>query len=208
MCISTFGPSSSPSSFLVILFIHSAFSSCFLVAIFSSKNVRFLWRPIDGMFLCHVLPVVDIIFFRCFGMSYFVCIVLPFVDISLISLLSPELSGLFPQVVLIFFLVLPFPFCSYTFQNLFVLPFWPVFVDFLSAFPAEFPILVLTVFSCFLMGSQFSHTVISPLHRLVHLTLSYYSLICMVVFGLFCSGLFIICAPDTDLTENSHRGCL
>ena len=40
------------------------------------------------------------IFFRCFGMSCVVCIVSPFVDISLVSLLSPEPSGLFPQVLL------------------------------------------------------------------------------------------------------------
>ena len=119
MCISPFGPSSSPSSSLVILFIHSAFSLWFLVAIFSSKNFRSLWRPVVGMFLHHALPVVGRIFFRCFGMSCFVCIVLPFVNISLISLLSPELSGLFPQVVLLFFLVLSFPFCSHIFQDLF-----------------------------------------------------------------------------------------
>ena len=40
----------------------------------------------------------------CFGMSRFVCIALPFVDISLIFLLTPVLSGLFPQVVQLFFL--------------------------------------------------------------------------------------------------------
>ena len=55
--------------------------------------VRFLWRMVVGIFLCPALPVVDRIFFFCFGMSCFVCIVLAFVDISLISLLSPELSG-------------------------------------------------------------------------------------------------------------------
>ena len=95
----------------------------FLVAIFSSKNVRFLWRPVVGMFLYHTLPVVDRIFFRCFGMSCSVGIVLPFVDISLISLLSPALSGIFLQVVLLFFLVLSFPFCSHISEDLFVLPF-------------------------------------------------------------------------------------
>ena len=103
MCISVLGPSSSPSSSLLILFIHSAFSLCFLVAILSSKIVRFLWHPVVGMFSCYYLPIVDRIFFRCFGKSCFVCIVLPFVDISLIFLLLPALSGLFPQVVLLFF---------------------------------------------------------------------------------------------------------
>ena len=118
MCISVLGPSSSPSSSLVMLLIHSAFSLCFLVAIFSSKIVRFLWYLVVCMFSCHSLPIVDRIFFRCFGKSCFVCIVLPFVDISLIFLLSPAPSGLFPQVVLLFFNVLPVPFCSRLFQRL------------------------------------------------------------------------------------------
>ena len=65
-----------------------------------------------GIFLCHLLPEVGRIFFRCFGMSSFVSIVLSFVGISLIFLHSPVLSGLFPQVILLFFLALPFPFCS------------------------------------------------------------------------------------------------
>ena len=76
------------------------FRYAFSVAIFLFKIVRFLWRLVVGMFLCHALLIVDKIFFRCFGMSCFVYIVLPFVDISLVSLLSPEPSSLFPQVVL------------------------------------------------------------------------------------------------------------
>ena len=95
------------------------FRYALLVAIFSSKNVRSLWRLVVGMFLCHVLPIIDRIFFRCFGMSCFVCVVLLFVDISLISLLSPELSGLFPQVLLLFFLLLSLTLCSHIFQGLF-----------------------------------------------------------------------------------------
>ena len=144
-----------PRVILVLLSYRSSiqpFHYAFSVAIFSSKIVRFLWRLVVGMFLCHALPIVNRIFFRCFGMSCFVCIVLPFVDISLVSLLSPELSCLFPQVVLLFFLVLSFPFSSYIFQDLNVLPFWSVFVDFLSGFPVELSILVLTVSSCFLRG--------------------------------------------------------
>ena len=143
MCISAFRPSSSPSNCLVILFIHSAFSLYFLVAIFESKIVQFLLHPVIGMFSFNLLPVVDRIFIRSFGMPCFVCIVLALVDISLIFLLSPVLSGLFPQVVL-FFLVLPFPFYSYIFQRLsFILSFWSVFVDFFylrfySNFPSWF----------------------------------------------------------------------
>ena len=89
--------------------------SAFLVAI--SKIVWFLLHLVVGMFVCHLLPVVVKIFFCCFGMP--VCTVLPFVDIFLIFLLSLVLSGLFPQVVLLSFLVLPFPFRSYIFQHLY-----------------------------------------------------------------------------------------
>ena len=130
------------------------------------------------MFLCHLLRQVAKVSFRCFGMSRFVFIVLPFGNNFLISHYSPVLSVLFPQVILLFFLVLPFIFCFYIFQDFsFVLSFWPVFVDFLSAFSVEFPILVWIFSSYFLRGSQFSHKLISPLHRLVHLIRLYYFLI-------------------------------
>ena len=166
------------------------FRYAFSVAIFSSKIVRFLWRLVVGMFSCHALLIIDRIFFRCFGMSCFVCIVLLFVDISLVSLLSPESSGLFPQIVLLFFRVLSFPFSSHIFQDLSVLPFWPVFVDFFiwvssrTSHPG---------FDCFFVlfeGIPFFHTLISPLHRLDHLTQLYYLLICKVIFDLFCLFLF------------------
>ena len=182
-----------PRVFLVLLSYRLSiqpFHYAFLVAIFSSQIVRFLWRLVVGMFLCHALPIVDRIFFRCFGMSWLVFMVLPFVDIFLVYLLSPEPSGIFPQVVQLFFLVWYFPFSSHIFQDLSVLPFWPVFVDFLSGFPVELPVLVLTASSCFLMGPQFSHTLISPLHRLDHLPQIYYLLICKVAFDLFC--LFLL----------------
>ena len=97
------------------------------------------------MFSCHSFPIVDRIFFRCFGKSCFVCIVLPFVDISLIFLLWSVLSGLFPQVVLLFFPVSPVPF-SRSFQGLSFSSFGLVFVVFLFVFPVEFPI---PVFDCF-----------------------------------------------------------
>ena len=106
-----------------------------MVAIFSSKIVRFLWHPVVDMFLCHALPVVDRIFFRFFGMFCFVCIFffffLPFVNISLISLFRQYFLVYFLKLYCYFFLVLPFPFCSHILQRLsFVLSFWPVFVDF------------------------------------------------------------------------------
>ena len=178
-----------------IVYPFSIFVMFFWLPYFRPKNVPFLWHLIVGMFSCHSLPIVDRIFFRCFGKSCFICIVLPFVDISLIYLLSPALSGFFPHVILLFFLVLPVPFCSRLFQRLSLVFFVFFFIilvcfhSFLFAFPVEFPIPVLTVSSCFLRGSQFSHKLILHLHRLVHLTWLYYSLVCKVVCDLFYSFL-------------------
>ena len=82
-----------------------------------------------GMFLCHTLPGVDRIFCCCFGMSCFVCIVLPCVDISLIAFFSSELSGLFPQVVLLFF-----TWCLFhsvpTYSRIFCFTIWACFCRF------------------------------------------------------------------------------
>ena len=155
------------------------------------------------MFLGHLLPLVGKIFFRCFVIYCFFCIALPFVNISLIFLLSIVLSSLLPQVVWLFFLVLSFAFCSDMFQRLsFVLLFWPVFVDFLFAFPGEFLILVLIFSSCFLRRSQFSHKLNSLLHSLVHLIQLYYSLIHKVVLDLFYSfSRFSFCSCDSVCSE-------
>ena len=83
----------------------------------------------------------------------------------LIFLLSQVLSDLFPQVVLLFF-VLAFPFCLYVFQRLSI---WVCYcrVFFLSVIAVEFLILILIIFSCFLGNSLFFLKLISPLHRLV-----------------------------------------
>ena len=184
MWISILGPSSSPSSSLVILFIHSAFSLCFFSCHIFVQNRSVSFISVVDMFSCHSLPIVDRIFFRCFGKPCFVCI-----DISLIILFSPEHSGLFPQVVLLFFFVLPVLFCSRLFQRHSLFIILCCFRSILFAFPVEFPNPVLTVSSCFLMGSQFSHKLILHLHRLVHLTRLYYSSVCKVVCDLFYSFL-------------------
>ena len=90
--------------------------------------------------------------------GFVLSIILTFVDIFLVFLLSPVHSGLFSQVVLLFFLVLLFPFCPYMFQHFsFVLSFLPVFVAFLSTFPVEFPIQILILSSCSLREPLFSH---------------------------------------------------
>ena len=154
------------------------------VAIFSSKIVRFLWRLVVGMFLCHALPIVEKIFFSCFGTSCFVCIVLPFVDISLVFLLSLEPSSsctvIFSRVV--FSILFPHilgPFCFTIlacFRNFFI---W---VSSRTSHPG------LDCFFVLFRGPQFSHTLILPLH----LTQIYYLLICKVAFDLFCLFLFLV----------------
>ena len=150
-------------------FIHSAFSLYFLVVIFQSKIVRFLLHPVVGM-------------------SCFVWIVLAFVDISLIFLLSPILSGLFPQLVLLSFLVSPFLFCSYIFQRLsLVLSFSPVFEDFLSAFPVEIHHTGFDFFFLFFEGIPILSQTNLVQHRLVHLIRLYYLLIYKVILDLFYS---------------------
>ena len=117
-------------------------------------------------------------------MSCFVCIVLPFVDISLIFHILPELSGLFPQVVLLFFSRVVFSILFPHIPGSVGFTIFACFRRFVSAFPVEFPILVLTVSSCLLRGSQFSHTLISPC-RLVRLTIIYYYYIIYIIYILF-----------------------
>ena len=126
MCISAFGLSLSPSSLDKLCFFFFFFGCYLSVPNRSVSLASGCWYVLVAS-----PPVFDRFFFYCFGMSCFVCIVLTFVNISLIFLLSPVHSGLFPQVVLLFFLVLLFPFCSDVFQRLsIVLLFQPVFVDF------------------------------------------------------------------------------
>ena len=141
--------------FLCCLFIRF-FSYVVLVAIFCSKIVLFPLHPVVGKTLCHLPLLVGRIFSRYFGISWLVCIVLPCLDIFLIFLHSPVISGLFFRVVLSFLHVLRFPFCPNMFQRFsFVLSFLLV-VDFLSAFPVEFPIKVLSFCLCFFSQTNFA----------------------------------------------------
>ena len=153
VCISILGPSSSISSSLVILFIHLAFSLCFLVAIFSFKIVWFLLHPVVDVCF-HVTPSQLLIEFS-FG--YLECpvlsIVLPFVDISFIFLLSPVLPCLFPQNLLLFFSCVACSFFPCLFQRLSFFIILVVFLVFLFAFLVEFPISVLTEISHILARS-------------------------------------------------------
>ena len=85
-------------------------------AIFYFKIVRFILPPVVGMFSCLS--------------SQFLIVFLSLFWNSTIFLLWLVYSGLFLQVVLLFFTVFPFRFCSKVFQRLsLVLSFWPVFGD-------------------------------------------------------------------------------
>ena len=95
MCISAFGPSSSPFNSLVILFINRSFSlwffSCYIIVWNCSISLAsYCWYVFVSS------PSFDKISFRCSWISCFVYIDLPFADTSIIFLFSPGLSGLFP----------------------------------------------------------------------------------------------------------------
>ena len=133
------------------------FRYAFSVAIFSSKNVRSLWPPVVATFLCHALPVVSRISFRCFGMPFFVCIVLPFVYISLMSLLSPELLVYFLKLYSFFSRVVfstQFPHITRSFRFTVL----PCFRRFSSAFPVDFPSWFWQFLRAYWGDPDFSHT--------------------------------------------------
>ena len=107
-----------------------------LVAIFCSKIVLFPCHSVVNI-SSSILPYLLVEFFHCFGKFYFVCIVLSCLDIFLVCLLSPKTSGLFPRVVC--YTCAAF-FCPNIFQRFSsVSSFLLVVVNFLYAFPVEFP---------------------------------------------------------------------
>ena len=151
-------------------FCHIIYLFCFLLCFLSCyvlvQNLSVSLASGCWFVSCNLLLLVGKILFLSFGISYVVCCVLPFVDISLILLLLPVLSGLFPQVVL-FFLVLPFLFASIFPHRLsFVLSFWPISLDFLSVSSRTYHP-GFNFSSWFSRGSQFSQKLILPLHWLI-----------------------------------------
>ena len=79
------------------------FRCVFWLPYFSQKTFGFFGIRLL-MFSCHLLPVVDRIFFHCFGMSCFVCIVLLFVDIFNL----PSFASNFWSISSSFFLMFAF----------------------------------------------------------------------------------------------------
>ena len=143
------------------------------------------------MFSCHSLPIVDRISFRCFGMSYFVCTVLPFCRYlfnlpslaSIFWFISSSCTVIFPHVACSFF---PPPRLFQRLSSSFGL----VFVVF---FICDSSLISYPGFCCFFVLFEgipiFSQTNFA-LHKLIHLTQLYYSLVCKVVCDLFYSFLF------------------
>ena len=131
------------------------FCYALLVSTFFSKIVFLPLHSVVGMFSCH-LPDLLVNVFSLFWNVLFClyCFILSRYLFNL--LLSLVLSGLFPRVVLSFLLVLFFPFFLKMFQRFSsVFSFLLVDVDFLSAFPVEFPIQILSFCSCFLGKPRF-----------------------------------------------------
>ena len=116
MCIFIFYPSLSPSNYFPMLLIHSAFLMFSWLPYFTQTLFSFLYiRLLACLRVTSPYFLLDLFYY--FGMSCFVCIVLPCLNIFLMFPLSSVHSGLFPRVLLSFFLVLLFPFCPQIFQR-------------------------------------------------------------------------------------------
>ena len=125
-----------------------------LVAIFYSKIVQLLLHPVVGVF-SRCPPNLFVEFSFVFWNVLF-CL-------YLIVLLLPVLSSLYPQVMLLFFLVWLFPFFPNIFQHFFIsLIILPVSVAFFSAFPIKSSIHVLIFFVLFEGTMIFSQTSFAP----------------------------------------------
>ena len=130
---------------------------------------------IEFSFVVSECPVLSVLFSLCrylFNLPSFAK-TFWFISSSCIAISRVAFSFLFPRI--------PASFFCFIILSCFR---WFFYLRFQSNFPSWFwPF-------CFLRESQFSHKLISPLHRLVHLTQLYYLLIYKVVFQLFYSFLF------------------
>ena len=162
-CIFAFGPSSSlltlfPCYLSIRLFYYALF-----VPIFCSEIVLFLCYPVVGMSSC-ILPLHASRIFSLFWNVLF-CLYCFIVSRYFSSFASTFWFISWSCIILLVMLL--FSFRPNIFQrSLFVLSFSLV-VDFLFAFPVEFPIQVLSFCLSFLRELQFYNRLISPLHRLI-----------------------------------------
>ena len=152
-----------------------------LVAIYCSKIVLLPLHLDVGISWCILSMLASRMFLRCFGMSCFVyCVTLSryLFNLSSFAIIFWFLSCSCIDI----FLVLLFPFCYNMFRRFsFVLSFLLVVVDFLSAFPVEFPIQVLNFWSCFLVNQP--HLVGSP-----SLCFTVCFVLCLIFFFFFFSS--------------------
>ena len=157
--------------------------------------VQNLLRPVVSMFSCHLLPVVDRIFFRWLGMS---CFCLYYSTLCRYLFHLPSFTSNFwlissSCIVFFFssclsFLSLHIPCLSFYHLSSFLC--FIILTCFRRFFYLRFSRISHPGFDFFfvlLRESQFSHKLISLPHRLVHLIQLYHSLIYMSVFDSLCN---------------------
>ena len=182
ICISAFGSSSSPFSSLVILLIIHPFLFVFWLPYFSRKLFGFCSIQ---LFVCF-----SVISFQLLIDFSFIVLEWPLLSvlfdplcISLIFLLSPVLSGLFPQVPELFFssVAFSFPFLHIptSFLCFIILACFHRFCICVSSWNSN-PGFDFS--SAFFRRFQFSRNLLSLLQRLVHLIWLYYSLIYIYIY--------------------------
>ena len=156
----------SPSVFLRDLFtlfprvfIHSAFLLFSLCSHILFRNCLFPFYPVVGMCSC-ILPLfVGRIFFRCFGIKLF-CLYCCITSLYL-SLLSFASTFCFISLsYIVCFTCDAFSFIPTMFRRFSAVFSFSLVVDFLSAFPVEFPIQVLSFRVCLFGEHRFFHELI------------------------------------------------
>ena len=159
----------SPSATICIFAFQSFQLFCYVLLfdIFCSKIVLFPCHLVVGISSCNLLLLLVELFslfwndkfclyyFRLF--QYLFC--LPSLTITLWFYIVVLYCLL--NLCCFFFVVPTVQFCS------FVLSFLLIVVYFLSAFPVEFPILILSFYSCFLGGNSFYYRQLSLPHKLI-----------------------------------------
>ena len=109
VCISAFRPTSNPSISLVILFIHSAFLLRFFwLPYFCPKSFGFFCIRLLVYFYCYLLPIVNRIFFRCFGIIIIIIIIIIITDRSVfICVIPPRYPFCLIQRLSLFYYIIP-----------------------------------------------------------------------------------------------------
>ena len=170
MCISILGPSSSTCIWLLILFIHSAFSLCFFGCHIFVQNISVSFASGCWYVFVSLPPNCWYNFF-----SLFLSISFYPLSISLWSSFFRQHFLVYSLELYCYIFLLLVPFFPGLFQRLLFLSFWLVFqgffyLHFQSNFPSRFRLLL----RAFWGDPNFLQKLILHLYRLVHLTRLYY----------------------------------